>query len=187
MDWMLFSNNFLDWVLDVIRSDEGLGSWLEESRFEWAPDTANAISKLLNGCVLLLITDKQREWLKVYIMQNINKPANNRPNIPVIDAQSVINNFDYIKNATDIETTKDLLDVSFPNGYVCWYIGDTNDARAKLPKIDDNSYSWYIDEDVHNRFSISPLDPIVDLKLLQFYRLFDKAINAIMFGEIQIK
>jgi hypothetical protein len=178
--------SFLDWALNTIRADDGLGSWLEEDRFEWAPDAVNAISKLLNGTVLLIVTDKERDWLRQYIMQNINHKRRDRPFLPVIDVKYFLNDLDSIKTSTDLDMAKDVLNVAFPNGHICWYIGSRDDNRARLLKTSDDSYSWYIDEDVQNKFNVSPIDPILDIKLLQFYRVFDKAINAMLFGEIDI-
>jgi hypothetical protein len=79
-----------------------------------------------------------------------------------------------------------MLDISFPNGYVFWYIGRSNSKKAVLPKVTNNSFLWLFDEDFQNSFNLQSSDETLDMKLMQLFRLFDKTIDATLFAEIEV-
>ena len=45
---------------------------------------------------------------------------------------------------------------------------------------------WIMDENYPNALSMRSYDPLIDIKLLQLYRLFDKTLSAVLFGEIDV-
>ena len=47
-----------------------------------------------------------------------------------------------------------------------------------------NNFSWILDEQMSNSFSLSSVDETLDIKLLQLLRIFDKSLSAALFGEI---
>ena len=178
---------FLNWTVETIRHDNLLGSWLEERKYDWVPlmsqSTINIIDK---GRTVLIVTDKEYEWFMHYILTNINKKKHNRPLLPFYDFNSYHTNLDDIKTENDIELIKDMLNISFPNGYFFWYIGRSQITRALLPKFSKKPLLWIMDEDLPNSFNLKTRDESLDMKLLQMYRLFDKTISAALFAQIDV-
>jgi len=86
----------------------------------------------------------------------------------------------------DMELIKDMLEISFPNGYIFWYIGRSQSGKAILPKVSYNSFLWLFDEDAQNSFNLKSNDETLDMKLLQLYRLFDKTLEATLFSQIEV-
>ena len=178
---------FINWTVDTIRQDNLLGSWLEERKYDWVPlmsqSTVNIIDK---GKSVLIVTDKEYEWFMQYILSNINKKKLGRPFLPFYDFNSYYNDLDNIKTENDIELIKDMLNISFPNGYFFWYIGRSQIKRALLPKFSKKPLLWVMDEDLPNSFNLKTSDESLDMKLLQMYRLFDKTISAALFAQIDV-
>ena len=178
---------FINWTVDTIRQDVLLGSWFEERKYDWTPLVSQAVVNIFDkGKSVLIITDHDHEWFSKYILSNINKKKHGRPLLPFYDFNSYHTNLDGIKNESDIELVKDMLDISFPNGYFFWYIGRSQDKRAILPKFSKKPFLWVMDEDLPNSFNLKTTDESLDMKLLQMYRLFDKTISASLFAQIDV-
>ncbi len=177
--------DFATWTLETIRKDPSHMSWMEEKRFDWLPLAARAINDLLNDHTFLLITDREREWFARYILSHINNLKNNRPFLPILSLGTIFPFIDKIKTKEEMESLEDMLSLSFPNGYTFFYIGKSNNMRAQLAKRKDNSFIWFLDEDTPNTFYL-PEDELLDIKLIQLIRLFDKSIDAILFAEVDI-
>ncbi|MBD3840606.1 MAG: HobA family DNA replication regulator [Campylobacterales bacterium] len=178
---------FINWTVDTIREDKLLGSWLDERKYDWLPLTSKAISNIIdNGKSVLIITDKEREWFLHYVLSNINKTKNGRPLLPFYDFNSFNSNIDNIKTENDIELIKDMLSISFPNGYFFWYIGKSQSKRANLAKISKKPLLWIMDEELPNAFVLRSNDESLDMKLLQMYRLFDKTISGVLFADVDV-
>jgi len=43
-----------------------------------------------------------------------------------------------------------------------------------------------MDEDFQNSFPLRSYDRLLDITLLHLYRIFDKTLNAVLFGEVDI-
>jgi len=175
-----------EWTLETIRKEGALFSWLEESRFMWVPPTAQAIRQVLQGRTIVLITDKERQWLGKYIMTALNKPSMERPMIPMVCLDHIYAHYDSITGGDMIDMLDDMLGLSFKGEYLFWYIGKGDDKRADIAKRNDDSYLWLMDEDFQNAFRLASYDPLIDIKLLQLYRLFDMTLSAALFGEIDV-
>ncbi|RUM68372.1 MAG: hypothetical protein DSZ08_08295, partial [Sulfurovum sp.] len=50
----------------------------------------------------------------------------------------------------------------------------------------DNSFLWILDEEVQDSFSLRSSDALLDIKLLQLYKLFDQTLSAALFGELEL-
>ena len=86
-----------------------------------------------------------------------------------------------------METLSDMLELSYKGEYFFWYIGRGGDERrADIVKRTDNALMWIMDENYPNALSMRSYDPLIDIKLLQLYRLFDKTLSAVLFGEIDV-
>jgi hypothetical protein len=176
---------FLNWTIDSIRSDKLLGSWLEERKFDWTPLVAKSINNLLfKNCTVLVATDKEREWFLQYILGDINNPKHSRPFLPFYDFRSICPKVESISTDEELRLVKDMLNISFPSGYCFWYIGRGHNHRANLPKMSQNSLLWVMDDEVPSSFSMKNSDEALDMKLLQMYRLYNKTLSSVMFGEI---
>lgn len=178
--------DFLKWTLKTIRKDDSMMSWMEEKRFEWVPLTTSMLKNLLDGHTIILITDDEREWFCSYILKAVNKPNNNRPLLPFVSLRALFPNLQSIKMKEDIELLEDMLNQSFPNGYTFFYVGKGNDIKMQIAKRDDDSFLWVFDERLQNSFYLSSSDELLDIKLIQLFRLLDKSIDAVLFAEVAI-
>ncbi|MFK2821713.1 HobA family DNA replication regulator [Arcobacter sp. YIC-80] len=179
---------FLNWTVDSIREDRLISPWLEEKKYEWTPLVSKNIVNLLEkGCSVIVLTDKEREWFLEYVLTHINSPKLNRPFLPFYDFKSFYKYIDNIKSDDDIAYIKDMLNISFPNGYVFWYIGKSQEARALIPKVSKNSFLWLFDEEKQDAFNLRSSDEALDMKLLQMFRLYNKTVSAALFAQINVE
>ena len=176
--------DFAQWSLDAIREEGGSLSWLEEYRFEWSKTTAFALEQILNGKTVVLITDEKRKWLEQYILSSINSISLERPLVPILSIDSLYPHYNNISGGEMIDMLDDMIALSYKNDYFFWYIGKGDDKRSDIAKRKDESYFWIFDEDFNNAFTLKSYDPVLDIKLLQLYRLFDASLSATMFGEV---
>jgi len=179
-------SNFAQWSLDVIREDGAALSWLEEQRFDWTNPLSLALEQILEGKTVVLITDEKRKWLESYILSSINSMKLDRPLIPVVSIDSLYQHYGHVSGGEMIEIVEDMITLSYKEDYFFWYIGKGEDKRSDIAKRKDTSYFWIFDEEFHNAFSLKSFDPMVDIKLLQLYKLFDASLNAAMFGEVDV-
>ncbi len=173
---------YSDWTLKWIRKSNNLG-WMEERRHQWVPLVVSRLQNLLEGKTFILITDEQRQWFGSYMLSNINSKSNARPFLPFVDLKSFFPNLNSLKSSEDISLLEDLLSISFPNGYVFFYIGVSNTPQAQMAKKNDDSFIWLLDEQIQNSFFLSGKDKELDIKLIQLYRLLDKTIDVLLFPE----
>ncbi|WP_187648189.1 HobA family DNA replication regulator [Nitrosophilus labii] len=178
---------FDKWTLNAIRYDETMMSWMEERRYDWVPLASSALEKIVSGYSIILITDKEREWFAEYILYSINKPNKNRPFVPTYILKDIIPYIDNIKKEEDIELLYDMINLSFKEEYFFWYIGKGDTPRSMIAKRKDDSFLWIMDEQMQNNFYLKSYDDTLDLKLFQLFRLFDKSLDATIFGEIELK
>jgi hypothetical protein len=176
----------LNWTIDTIRQEEKIDfTWLEEQKFEWTPLVIKTLKSLVNdNYSILILSDDDRYWFTNYILSNINDRKNNRPNLPFYDFRSLYGKYNKINSEEDIKLINDMLNISFPNGYVFWYIGKGNSKEFMLPRYHDNSFLWLIDETLPKSLIFSENDSLLDIKLLQMYKLFSQTLNAILFAEV---
>jgi hypothetical protein len=178
--------DFKEWTLDAIREEGSSFSWLEEQRFDWSTTTSYALSQIINGKTIILITDQSRKWFEHYILSTINTLKQDRPLLPIISIDSMYQHYDSISGGDMIDVVEDMISLSHKEDYFFWYIGNGDDKRADIAKRKDNSYFWIFDEDYLNAFTLKSYDKSLDIKLLQLYRLFDASLNGAMFGEVDV-
>ena len=178
--------DFKEWTLDAIREEGACLRWLEEFRFEWVTPTIAFLYEILNGKTVILITDKERDWFKNYVLTSINPKTPDRPLIPIIDIDSIYPYVNEIHTSEMIEMIEGMIEISFGENYIFWYIGRGEDKKADIAKRRDDSYFWIFDEDYPNSFKLNSHDTNLDIKLLQLYKLFDLSLNAAMFGEVDV-
>ena len=176
--------SFEKWMLDAIRSDGASLSWLEEYRFEWTTIVEFAISQIMEGKTIVLITDRERKWFESYITTSINKLSSERPIISIVNIDSLYSHYDEISGAKMIDMLDDMLSLSYKEDYFFWYIGKGEDKRVDIAKRKDSSFLWIFDEDFQNAFTMRSYDPQLDIKLLQLFALFNLSLNAVLFGEV---
>ncbi len=179
-------HDFAQWSLDTIREEGGSLSWLEEQRFDWTNPSSHAIEQILNGKTIILITDNKRKWFESYILGNINSEKLDRPLLPIVSIDSLYQHYGDISGGEMIDMVEDMISLSYKKDYYFWYIGAGDDKRADIAKRKDNSYLWLFDEDFHNAFTLKSYDKLLDIKLLQLFRLFDASLSAAMFGEVDV-
>ena len=179
--------DFAQWSLDVIREDGACLSWLEEQRFDWTNPLSLALEQILSGKTVILVTDEKRSWLEKYILSSINVMDSERPLLPIVSMDSLYQHYSHVSGGEMISIVEDMISLSYKDDYFFWYIGKGDDKRADIAKRKDNSYFWIFDEEFHNGFTLKSYDPIIDIKLLQLYKLFDASLNATIFGEVDVR
>lgn len=180
------TSEFAQWSLDAIREEGSCLSWLEEQRFDWSTTTSLALEQILDGKTIILITDSKREWLENYILCSLNAAGQERPIIPIISMDAMYKHYNNVSGGEMIDVVEDMISLSHKEDYFFWYIGKGNDKRADIAKRKDNSYFWMFDEDYLNAFNLKSYDKLLDIKLLQLFRLFNSSLNAAMFGEVDV-
>jgi len=179
-------SDFAQWSLDKIREDGASLSWLEEIRFNWSNPSAAALEEILNGKTVVLITDEKRKWLETYILTFINSSTFDRPLLPIVSIDCLYPHYSKVNGGEMIEIVEDMITLSYKEDYIFWYIGRGDDKRADIAKRKNDSYIWLFDEDFNNAFTLSSYDKLLDIKLLQLYKLFNDSLNAAMFGEVDV-
>jgi hypothetical protein len=176
----------LSWTLETIRKEKSDFSWMEEYRYEWAPLVKSSVSQILEGKSVLIITDEQYQWFGTYIINHINNLQKNRPLLPVYSLTDCFPNLKSIHTTQEIQLLEDMLEISYPNGYYLWYIGRGDHPYTKIAYRNEESFLWIMDEEVQNSFAFRSSDPLLDIKLLQLYKLFDTTLSAALFGDIEL-
>jgi len=181
-----FTPDFAQWSLDAIRDEDGALSWLEEQRFPWATTSSAALSQILEGKTIIIITDEKRKWFENYVLSSINNNKIDRPILPIVSIDSIYQHYNNINGGEMIDILDDMISLSYKDNYLFWYIGSGDDKRSDIAKRRENSYFWIFDEEFHNAFTMKSYDSYLDIKLLQLYRLFNASLNATMFGEVDV-
>jgi len=174
----------LEWTLRTIREERSDFSWMEEFRFDWTPLVRSAVDRIAEGQTVLILTDERREWFGRYILETVNRPGSKRPYFPFYPLESIFPGIRSLEQTHEIELLEDMLSISFPNGYFLWYIGEGDPVYTKLAYRSEENFLWLLDDQVPGSFSLSGTDPLLDIKLLQLYRLFDRTLEAVLFNEI---
>lgn len=182
------SENITDWMLNSIRDEAekfaSIGGWLELERFEWTGIVNRIIFHMLNGGSLLVCADNDRQWFVKYIISNINKlGGRSRPIIPVFELKNFIGNDNFFK---DTSLINDALDIAYKD-YAFWYIGKSNTEFSNLSFSKENSFLWVLDESIQNGLKLSSNDAMLDYKLIQLFKIFEKALFGTIFGKINLE
>lgn len=177
----------LSWTLQAIRDENSDFSWMEERRYEWTPLINSVISRITRGQSVLILTDDKFRWFAHYIQNKINDVSLGRPFLPFYQLGRMFIEINDIKSNQDIELLEDMLDISFPNGYLIWYIGGGDHPFTKLAYRSDDNFLWVLDKNIQNSFPLESSDELLDIKLLQLYRLFDKTLNSALFEDLKIE
>jgi hypothetical protein len=176
----------LKWTLETIR-EEDCFSWMEEHRYEWAPLVKSAIEQILEGKTVLLLTDVPRKWFGKYVLESINDLQKNRPLLPVFPMAKMFPSVGTFSSTQEIQLFEDMLELAYPNGYFIWYIGKGEHPLTKLAYRCEDSFLWIMDEEVENSFGFRSSDEMLDIKLLQLYKLFDLTLSQALFGELDLE
>ena len=174
----------LEWTLSAIRSERSDFSWMEERRFDWIPLVNSAVSRIVEGQTVLLLTDERRKWFGRHILDTINRPERKRPFLPFYPLEALFSPLGEIESTQEIQWLEDMLTISFPNGYFLWYVGEGDPLYTKLVYRSEENFLWLLDDVVPGSFTLSATDPLLEIKLLQLYRLFDRTVEAVLFSEI---
>ncbi len=177
----------LKWTLDTIREEDSCFSWMEEHRYEWAPLVKSAVAQSVEGKTVLIVTDESRKWFGKYILNSVNDLRKNRPLLPFYQLSDCFPNLSGLNSSDELQLLEDMLEISYPNGYYIWYIGKSDHPYTKLAYRSDDSFLWVMDEEIPNAFALRSSDTLLDIKLLQLYKLFDNTLSATLFGELDLE
>jgi hypothetical protein len=176
----------LDWTLDAIREESSDFSWMEEKRYTWTPLIESALHRIMDGQTVLLLTDPRRRWFEHYILNAINDTNNDRPFLPIQSLHGVFSDVQGVDTNIKMTLMEDMLDITYPQGYFIWYIGEGGHPYTKLVYRKEDNFLWLINEEIAGSFLLRESDPLLDIKLLQLYRLFDKSVDAALYGQVEL-
>ena len=176
--------NFSNWTLDTVREMGTSFSWLEDRRSDWTPIVATTILKIVEGYSVVIVTDDKKQWMQDYIISTINQNDGSKPFLPFYKLSSLTHNS--ISSREEIELVDDLLSISFNNKFIYFYIGDSNHTNATIAKRNYNSLLWMSNEKLQNSFFLDKNDELLDLKLVELTMLFNKSIEVVLFGDVEI-
>jgi hypothetical protein len=178
---------FDQWTLEAIRLEGASMSWFEEQRYEWIPQIISAMDQIMLGRTIILVTDHERRWFAHYITETINKKLKERPLIPIVCLDALYPHMDKLNNIEGMDTLSDMLEISFKGEYFFWYVGRGGDERrADIIKRTDNALMWIMDEHYPNALTLKSYHSHIDIKLLQLYKLFDRTLASVLFGETDV-
>lgn len=180
--------DLLTWTLNAIRSSDFSGvimNWLEEQRLEWASVLAPRLEYFMSGASFVLICDEEYAWFESYFLSNINKSGKARPYLPFVSLNALYPRAKEM-NSEELLLLEDMLNISFGNGFMYFYIGKGKTRLSDIAKSRENSYMWIFGEQAQNGFYLEQKDPLLDVKLLCLYKLFDKTLSDVMLGKITI-
>jgi hypothetical protein len=177
----------LKWTLESIREEDSSFSWMEEFRYEWAPLVKSAVAQTIEGKTALIITDDTYEWFGQYIIQQINDSSKNRPLLPFYALHKCVPHFKTMKTTQELQLLEDMLEISYPQGYYIWYIGQGDHPYTKLAYANQDNFLWVMDKEVQDSFSFRSSDSLLDIKLIQLFKLFDHTLSAALFGELDLE
>ncbi len=178
--------SLLEWTLTAIREESSDFSWMEEYRYDWVPVVQSALERLLEGQAMLVVTDPKYRWFERYILNAVNDPAKERPFFPIFSLRAMFQNLQALDSHDRITLFEDMLEITYPQGYFFWYIGERNHPYAKLAFRNEHNFAWLINEAINGNVILRESDPLLDTKLLQLYRLFDRSVEAAVFGEVEL-
>lgn len=178
-------DTFSKFTLDVIRQQGQMLSWMEEKRFEWIPLVVSRVQCLLNNLTFVIMVDEDRAWLEKYIISTLNKTST-RPLLPIVSLYNLFPRLNLIKTKIEIELMHDMLNITFPNGFIFFYIGKANNKLCQIAKSKDDSFLWVLDEKLPNSFYLKSSDELLDVKLVQLVNLFSKSIDAFLYNQITL-
>lgn len=178
------SGDFFSWTIKNIRDDLSKPTWLEDRKSEWVPLVENTLRQIIDGYSVILMSDNERAWFVEYALGYLNSSRRMRPFFPIYSFAAMFSHYHSNSTPELIALIRDMLSISFGEKYLFWYVGKMDDVNAKLAFSHDYHFSWVFDEQMLNSFSLSSTDDLLDIKLLQLLRLFDKSLSAALFGEI---
>ncbi len=178
--------NFSDWTLEAIREEGASFSWMEEHRFNWIPQVQHALNNILNGYSVIVVTDREFKWFSEYIVDRINQLNKNRPFIPIYNIDCLFPSAYNLNDASELDTLYDMFDISFSNGYLFWYIGSGRHKHYENIEQNKGSIIWRLNHETEGLFSLNRNDPLIDIKLIQSFNLFDKALDGALIGEVEV-
>jgi hypothetical protein len=176
----------LEWTLTAIREETSDFSWMEEYRYDWVPMVQTVLQGMVSGQTMLIVTDPKRRWFEHYVLNAVNDPNKERPFLPVFSLAALFRDMQSLDNHERMQLLEDLLEVAYPRGYFFWYIGDGGHPYAKLVFRNDHNFQWLINETISANFVLRESDPLLEIKLLQLYRLFDRSIEAALYGQVEM-
>lgn len=180
--------DFFAWTIKAIRDDASKPFWLEDRKAEWVPLVRDTIYYILDGYSVVLMSDHERSWFVEYAMSVINRPYRGRPFFPIYSITAFYTHLiQFNPNSSEgVALLQDMLSISFGEKYLFWYIGKTDGVCAKLAFSHECSFNWLLGEQRQNSFFLDSTDELLDIKLMQLLRVFDKSLSAALFGEVLI-
>lgn len=171
-------------IIKRIIQDDPSFAWLNEQKERVALLFSQNLRSMLDGKAFVIVTDENSEWYEKYFLQKINENTSERPFLPFYSLKNLYSNFANLKSKDEILLVDDLLNLTFANGFIYFYIGAKNSPRFELIRNNENTFLWILGENSdESLFSIGGSGVDLDIKLLKIYEIFDKSVNVSLFDE----
>jgi len=178
--------SFSSWMVETIRQNHLIG-WMEEKRFELVAQIALSIKNIVDGKTIILITDKKRDWFYRYALKKLNPSTFDRPLFPVVGFESLYMSIESIDDEEKIMILDDMLSSIFENGYSYFYVGSGDDKISDIARSRRDSMLWSFDKRESGAIYLDSLDNRSDIKLMELLDIYNSAIEATLFGDIDLE
>lgn len=172
------------WGIEFTQKNKNL-DWFEIKRESFMPLLAINLHHLLNGKVFIILSDDDRAWFCDYFIYKINY-SQTRPIFPFFKLNALYPKFTNTTPKEQIALICDMLNIVFDDNIVCFYIGKTGTGSYALTKNFENNFLWIIDDTIENSFYLSSKGENLDNQLIELTKIFDSAINAVLFEEVAL-
>jgi len=150
------------------------------------PLLSDFLSQIIEGKNVLIVTDPQREWYADYLINKINNFNEFKPSfIPIYKLNSIAPQITVAKHPEQFEMIEDMLNISFNENYIFWYIG-VETPLLKFARKKPESFFWIMDVDLANNFYLKSIDEKLDMKLINLADIINESLKAAIFGEVEI-
>jgi hypothetical protein len=171
-------------ILDLIRKKNI--KWMEERRLDFVPLLSIFLYHIVDGKSVLIYTDKDREWYGDYLVNKINSFGEFKPSfIPIYLLKKIVPQIQKAKHPEEFEMIEDMLNISFNENYIFWYIGKETNILKFIRKKPE-SFFWIMDTDLSKNFYLKSTDNNLDRKLLDLADIINESIKAAIFAEVEI-
>ncbi|WP_120944174.1 MULTISPECIES: HobA family DNA replication regulator [Helicobacter] len=147
-------------------------AWFQS--YDWG-EFAKGVRHILEGGSVLLCVDQERAWFKHYVLAHLNAKKL-RPLVPIVDG--LLGYAPLLPDSREWPVIGDLLDLTYRN-YMFWYVGKEGDLSEWISN--KAHFLWLLDA---KKGLLSAQDPLLDLKLLQLYRVFESVLFESMLGQL---
>ncbi|WP_240329898.1 HobA family DNA replication regulator [Helicobacter suis] len=167
------------WLYPILQEQPSfLKDWLQNCN--WIA-CIQAIKHIIEGGSVLMDTDTERAWFKLYVLSHLNNHPL-RPLIPIFEIPTTLQSrLNQSENAL-VSSTLNLVYQS----HILWYVGAFNSPVANLV-LQERGLLWAFDSPPKEEIvNFNSLDPLSDHQLLQLYQVFERILLDALLGKLNL-